>query len=299
MRAALRGTEIYFDVEGAGLVPDGPALREKPPAFVIHGGPGGDHSGFKPSFTPLSDHLQLVYFDHRGQGRSARGDPSRYTLDENVEDMEALRRHLGLGPVISIGTSYGGMVAMAHAARYPDAVSHLVLAVTAAHAGFIARAAQIVRKRGTPEQQRVCDTLWAGAFRTPEELAEYYAIMGPLYSHKHDPAAAAATRGRSTPSPEPLNLAFGPDGFLHRMDLRPELPRITAPALVLAGRHDWICAPEFSEELHQLLPGSRLRVFEDASHSLRLDVPEAMRAEILDFVAAPVTATPGVAPARG
>ncbi len=63
--------------------------------------------------------MQVVYFDHRGQGRSARGDVARYTLDENVEDMEALREHLGLGPIVSIGTSYGGMVAMAHAARYP------------------------------------------------------------------------------------------------------------------------------------------------------------------------------------
>ena len=144
MRARIRDTEIYFDVEGAGLVPDGPRMREKPVAFVLHGGPGGDHTGFKPGMTPLSDRMQLVYFDHRGQGRSGQGDPARYTLDENVEDMEALRLHLGLGPIVSIGTSYGGMVAMAHAARYPASVSHLVLVVTAAHAGFNARAREIV-----------------------------------------------------------------------------------------------------------------------------------------------------------
>ena len=284
MRAAVRGTEIYFDVEGAGLVPDGGALREKRPAMVIHGGPGGDHSGFKPAFTPLSEQLQLVYFDHRGQGRSARGDPALYTLDENVEDMEALRRHLGLGPVVSIGTSYGGMVAMAHAARYPDAVSHLVLVVTAAHSGFIARAEEIVRERGTPAQQLACAKLWAGGFQSAEDVLEYYAVMGPLYSRRFDAASAAAVRGRGTPSPEPLNRAFGPEGFLRRMDLRPELGRITAPTLILAGRHDWICAPEFSEELHRLMPGSRLRIFEESSHSIRVDEPEALRAEILGFV---------------
>ncbi len=285
MRAAVRGTEIYFDVEGAGLVPDGGGMREHRPAMVIHGGPGGDHSGFKPAFTPMAEQLQLVYFDHRGQGRSARGDPARYTLDENVDDMEALRRDLGLGPVVSIGTSYGGMVAMAHAARYPDAVSHLVLIVTAAHGGFVARAQAIVRERGTPEQRRVCETLWAGGFHTPADLQHFYEVMGPLYSCKYDAAAAGAVRGRSTPSPEPLNRAFGPDGFLRRMDLRPELKQVTAPALILAGRHDWICAPEFSEEIHRLLPGSRLRVFEDASHSIRIDAPDEMRDEILRFVA--------------
>src|SRR5438477_1402739 len=163
MRARVRDTEIYFDVVGPGLVADGERMRERPVAFIIHGGPGNDHSDLKASLSPLSETMQLVFFDHRGQGRSARHDAARYVLDENVEDMEALRRHLGLGPIVSIGTSYGGMVAMAHAARYPASVSHLVLVVTASHSGFNARAREIVAARGTAEQKAVCLTLWAGA----------------------------------------------------------------------------------------------------------------------------------------
>jgi proline iminopeptidase len=284
MRARLRGTEIYFDVEGMGLVPDGDMMRERPVALVIHGGPGGDHTGFKPAFTPLSAQMQLVYFDHRGQGRSAEGDPARYTLDENVEDMEALRMHLGLGPVVSIGTSYGGMVAMAHAARYPTSVSQLVLIVTAAHSGFIARAQAIVRDRGTVEQQRMCDMLWAGELNTVERLRRYYEVMGPLYSYRHDAQSAERTRGRGTNSPLPFNRAFAPGGFLREYDLRPQLDRIKAPTLILAGRHDWICAPEFSEEIHRLIPESELRIFEHSSHSIRVDEPEAMIEAIAGFV---------------
>ena len=284
MRARIRDTEIYFDVEGAGLVPDGPRMREKPVAFVLHGGPGGDHTGFKPGMTPLADKMQLVYFDHRGQGRSAKGDPARYTLDENVEDMEALRLHLGLGPIVSIGTSYGGMVAMAHAARYPASVSHLVLVVTAAHAGFNARAREIVAERGTPEQNQVVEQLWAGELNTEEKLQHYYTIMGPLYSRRHDPASAALSRGRGILTPEALNRAFGPGGFLLSYDLRPELGAITAPTLILAGRHDWICAPEFSEEIHRLIPGSDLRIFEHSSHSIRADEPQAWLDAIAGFV---------------
>ena len=284
MRARIRDTEIYFDVEGAGLVADGPRMREKPVAFVLHGGPGGDHSGFKPGMTPLAEKMQLVYFDHRGQGRSAQGDPERYTLDENVEDMEALRRHLGLGPIVSIGTSYGGMVAMAHAARYPASVSHLVLIVTAAHAGFHARAREIVAERGTAEQQEVAARLWAGELTDVASLQTYYRVMGPLYSVRHDPAAAAATRGRGILTPAALNRAFAPGGFLLSYDLRPELAAITAPTLILAGRHDWICPPEFSEEIHRLIPGSDLRVFEHSSHSIRADEPEALLDAIAGFV---------------
>jgi proline iminopeptidase len=282
----VRDTEIYFDVEGAGLVPDGATMRERAVAFVIHGGPGSDHTGLKPAFSPLVDTLQLVYFDHRGQGRSARGDVARYTLDENVEDMEALRIQLGLGPIVSVGTSYGGMVAMAHAARYPASVAQLVLIVTAAHAGFNARARQIVAARGTAEQQAVCAQLWAGELRTQEQLRHYYDVMGPMYACRHDPAAAAATRTRGILSPKAINRAFAPGGFLQTFDLRPELPRITAPTLVLAGRHDWICAPEFSEEIARLIPRARLRIFEHSSHSIRVDEPEAMIDEIRRFIGA-------------
>ena len=288
MFAALRDTRIYFDIEGAGLVPDGPRMRERPVALIAHGGPGGDHSGFKPSMSPLAEQMQLVYFDHRGQGRSGLADPgadpARFTLDENVADMEALRDYVGLGPVVSIGTSYGGMVAMAHAARYPDAVSHLILIVTAAHGGFIPRAQEILRQRGTPEQQRMAETLWAGEIRSSDALSHYFEVMGPLYALRNDPAAAEAGRARALHAPEPLNRAFGPGGFLHDFDLRPELPRITAPTLILAGRHDWICAVEFSEELHRLIPGSELIVFAESSHSIRVDAPEAMVRAIREFV---------------
>ena len=62
MRAAIRDTEIYFDIDGPGLVPDGPVMRERPMAFAIHGGPGGDHSGFKPGYAALTTAMQVVYF---------------------------------------------------------------------------------------------------------------------------------------------------------------------------------------------------------------------------------------------
>jgi proline iminopeptidase len=284
MLARIRDTEIYFDVEGAGLVPDGNRMREKPAAFIIHGGPGSDHTGFKPGLSPLADRFQLVYFDHRGQGRSAKGNSSKYHLDENVEDMEALRRHLGLGPIVSIGTSYGGMVAMAHAARHPTSVSHLVLIVTAAHAGFNSRARQIVAERGTAEQKAVCDALWSGKLDTVEKMRNFYEVMGPMYARKYDPVAAKASRDRGTLSPEATLKAFAPGGFLQTYDLRPELTKITAPTLILAGRHDWICPPEFSEEIHRLIPGSDLRIFEESSHSIRSDEPQALNDVIAGFV---------------
>src|SRR3546814_17759548 len=111
------------------------------------------------------------------------------------------------------------MVAMAHAARYPDSVSHLILVVTAAHAGFNDRARRIVAERGTPEQVAPCDDLWAGRLDSVEKLRRYYEVMGPLYSRNYDPAAAAAGLHRRLLSPAALPLAFPPAGFLRAFHL--------------------------------------------------------------------------------
>lgn len=281
MRAALRDTEIFFDVDGAGLVSDGSHMRERPTAFLIHGGPGNDHSGLKARYGKLTEKMQLVYFDHRGQGRSARGNPHKYTLDENVADMEALRQYLGLGPIVSIGTSYGGMVAMAHAARHADSVSHLILVATVSHSGFVARAKEIVAARGTAEQKVQCEELFSGRIDTPEKMRHYFEVMGPLYARKDDPALSKVGLERTILSPEALNRAHGPGGFLRCFDLRPELGSITAPTLILAGRHDWVCAPEFSVEMHRLISNSDLRIFEDSSHGIGGDEQQ----KFLDAVA--------------
>lgn len=284
MLAKVRETELFFDIDGAALVPDGSRMRERPTAFLVHGGPGSDHTSLKARYGKLADKMQLVYFDHRGHGRSGRGDPKTYTLDENVEDMEALRQYLGLGPIVSIGTSYGGGVAMAHAARYPASVSHLILVGTVSHAGYVERARQLAAELGTPEQVRCCEDLFAGRIDSEEKMRAFFLAMATLYARIADPAFSETGLRRSILSPEALNLAHGPGGFLRNYDLRPELGRITAPTLVLAGRHDWICAPEFSEEIQRLIPYSDLRIFEHSAHVIASDEPELFLDAVAGFV---------------
>jgi proline iminopeptidase len=282
MRAKIRDTEIFFDVEGAALVPDGPRMVERPTAFLLHGGPGGDHSGFKPAFSPLAERMQLVYVDHRGQGRSARGPKETYTLDNNVDDLEALRQYLGLDKVVVIGVSYGGMVALTYAARYPESVSHLVAVVTTPSYRFLGRARAILTERGTDEQRAMGDILWAGAFESEEQLQRYYAVMGPLYSLKFDPVKAAESRARGIRSVDAINEGFG--GFLRTYDVTGELHKVTAPTLVIAGRHDWICPPDQSEEIARLIPHADLRIFENSSHSVAADEHDALMYLIRGFV---------------
>lgn len=284
MRAAIRDTEIYFDVDGVGLANGPRGMIERPTAFLIHGGPGIDHTGSKAMCGPLTDTMQLVYFDQRGHGRSARGDASKYNLDENVEDLEALRLYLGLDRIVSIGASYGGIVAMAHAARYPNSVSHLVLVATFSHAGYVARARQLAAAQGTPEQIAQCAALFEGALDTPEKVQNYFLKMASLYSRQADPKAFDRAFEQIILTPAALNNAHGPAGFLRSFDLRPELASITAPTLVIAGRHDWISAPEFSEEIGRHIPRADVRIFENSAHTIASDEPKAFLDAIRGFV---------------
>ncbi len=257
-------------------------MVEKPVAFVLHGGPGGDHSYYKPWLSPLADKMQLVYIDHRGQGRSARGPRETYTLENNVEDLEALREYLGLDKIVLLGASYGGMVALSYAVRYPHNVSHLLAIVTVHHFGFLDRAKEILAERGTDEQKAVAEKLWAGNFADEAELSHYFDVMQPMYSLKHDPEAGKDAQARSIYSADAINEGFG--GFLRSYDLRDQLHKITAPTLVIGARHDWICAPEFSEEIASKIPDADLRMFEHSGHSVITDEHQAFLDVVRGFV---------------
>jgi len=281
MRAALRDTQIYFDVDGVGLAVDATGAHERQTAFVVHGGPGGDHTGLKLRLASLAASMQLVFFDHRGQGRSARGASSRYTLDENVEDMEALRRHLGLNSIVTVGASYGGMVAMTHAARYPEAVSHLVLIATAAHSGHVDCALESLRQRGTESQRALFQDVLEGRITSIAQMRKYFEVMAPLFSVRQPQGSPL---GAAILSPEAQNRAYGPGGFLRSFDLRPELSRITARTLILAGDRDWICPPDLAREIHGCIKGSTLKVFPDCGHLVATDATEATLEAIAAFV---------------
>ena len=81
------GFRLYFDVEGPGLVPEDTQMVERPTLILLHGGPGFDHTGYKPAFSQFADICQVIYLDHRGQGRSDRDTPDQWTLDIWADDV--------------------------------------------------------------------------------------------------------------------------------------------------------------------------------------------------------------------
>src|SRR5262245_11612531 len=96
MRVLVNGVRLFFDVEGASLVPSGPSIREKPTLLLLHGGPGFDHSIYKPAYSALADCSQVIYLDHRGNGRSDRGPKEAWTLAQWGDDVRTFCDVLGI-----------------------------------------------------------------------------------------------------------------------------------------------------------------------------------------------------------
>ena len=153
------GVQLFVDTEGAGLVPDGAAMRAKPTLLLLHGGPGYDHSGFKPAFSQLADIAQIVYYDHRGHGRSSRCPPSQWTLDTWADDVVRLCDALGIDKPIVLGQSFGGFVAQRYIARHPGHAAKVILSSTSPHLG-LARKLAMFEQLGGPAARAAAQAFW-------------------------------------------------------------------------------------------------------------------------------------------
>ena len=87
MRIDVADVKPFFDIEGLKLRPDGPAMRQV--LLLLHGGPGFDHSAYKPAFTKMATIVHLVYLDRRGSGRSDAGPANKWSLEQSVEDVHS------------------------------------------------------------------------------------------------------------------------------------------------------------------------------------------------------------------
>ena len=123
----MNGVRLYFDVEGCGLAARDRYMAARPTIVLLHGGPGADHSLFKPEFSAMADAAQVVYLDQRGSGRSDHGDPDLWTWDQWADDVAGFCRALDIAAPVLVGTSGGGRVAVACAGQHPGVAAALVL----------------------------------------------------------------------------------------------------------------------------------------------------------------------------
>jgi proline iminopeptidase len=253
MLAQVEGTELFYVEQGQGRG-----------LLVMHGGLGLSHGYFRPYLDPLGARARVVYYDHRGHGRSGRPPLATVTHEQLVEDAEALRRQLGLERMVLLGHSYGGTLALMYALRYQEHLDGLILCTTYPAFDYPEVIEANAARLGTPAQVAALGAWERGEVTTDEEFARFWRTVLPLYFYRYDPAVGHELDRDAIYSGAIFNKAF--------TELTPEynvvdrLREIRVPTLVLGARHDWITPLAQSERIHHGIPGSELVAFEESGH---------------------------------
>jgi pimeloyl-ACP methyl ester carboxylesterase len=283
MFVEVDGARLYFDVEGSGLVPNGPNMRERPTLLLLHGGPGADHTIYKPAFSILSDIAQVIYLDHRGNGRSSGDDPATWNLAQWGDDVRGFCDALGIEHPIVFGASFGGFVAQSYATRHPEHPAKLILASTAARMDFPS-VFDAFERLGGVEARRVAEAYWL--LPSSETRKHYRDICVPLYWAR--PSVGNHILSRAIIRDDVAIHFNGPANEQGRMDFRQALQTIQCPVLIMSGDLDPITPTAFSEEIACCLPRHlvRFEMFPGCGHIVEADDPERAFTVLRSFIAA-------------
>ena len=279
MHVTVNGAPIFFDVVGSKLAIDGGEMREKPTLIVLHGGPGFDHTIMRPYFDRFADTHQVIYLDHRGNGRSG-GARETWRLPQWGDDIRGFCDVLGIEKPVVYGLSFGGMVAMAYATRHPGHAAKLILSSTAARLHLDATYAMMA-KLGGARAETIARRFWTAP--SPEAAGDYMAECVPLYNPTQDPALEAGRTRAIMRTEVMFDFILGEQGA---MDMVGDLAKVACPTLVLAGGLDPITPLVCAAEIHAALPPglSTLEVFDAAGHGVHRDEPDRAEAVLRAFL---------------
>jgi proline-specific peptidase len=279
-RIPVTGGKVWYRVVGAGRTV---------PLLTLHGGPGAGHD-YLESLEALLDERAVILYDQLGCGLSdTPNDPSLWTIDRFVHEVDEVRDALGLERVHLLGQSWGGWLAIEYMLSHPQGVVSLTLASTSASTAQFVQEAQKLIDELPPDMR---DALRHGNDTQTYDDPAYVRAADEFY-HRHV--------CRLDPWPEPLqrtdknlegNQVYltmnGPNEFtvvgnLKDWDRTDRLGEITVPTLITVGRYDEI-TPTCAETLHRGIPNSELHLFEQSAHCAHLEERDKFNALLRDFL---------------
>ena len=250
----------YFHTGRTTLPTVPPDLTRGRLMVYVHGAGGNGEYGRKFLEVLAEDHSPLA-LDFPGHGRSG-GTESLGSVPEYGDFLDAFVRTLGLRPVVLVGHSMGGAVAIDFTLRHPEAVDALVLVATAARFAVSPQRLDLWRDvmRGRRQQPFTREAFSAA---TPESVVR----EGWAEQVKTDP-----------------RVRYSDLLACSRFDGAARLAEIRKPALVVCGRDDVMTPPALSEEIRDGIPGARLEVIADAGHALPLEKPQELGGAVRRFL---------------
>jgi proline iminopeptidase len=274
---SVRGVSLFVKVIGQGY-----------PMVLMHGGPGLDHITLS-AFRPCADRFTLVFYDHRCHGRSTGAEVSSMTWENLTADADALRQTLGFDKWAVLGNSFGGMVALEYALRYPQSLSHLLLIDAGGDSRWQQQnAPELLVQRGySPDTVETARRFFNGEI-APNEMVPAMRKLGSAYYHRLSPLLQAREMVLGLRMKiRPEAFIFGCGQLLKGWTVMERLGEIKVPTLVLAGREDFQFPPEHQEELAAGIPNANLVIVERAGHN----APSERPAEVIEAVKSFMSAT--------
>ena len=285
----------YFEVNGAKLWTV--SFGEGEPLFFIAGGPGNNHYGLR-RFDSLSTTSTLVYYDALGRGKSDTAKVvTEYTLERDIEDLEVLRKAMGFDKINILGHSYGGVVAQGYAIKYPENVSHLIIA-NSFHSYLMWQEncdnSNHEIKTNYPEiWEELMKVRLQGAVSSDPIHYEIYGRVPYGFLYGYNPENFQPS-GRK-PYPNPLNVKLyyqmvGRDGdFLVTSDIgtfdyRKQLKDLKMPILIYGGRYDRVAVPWMMVQYKMYCPQAEFVMFEQSGHNPQVEEPSALFNLIREFL---------------
>ena len=265
------------------------------PVIILHGGPDFDHGYLLPELDRLSDKFRLIYYDQRARGRSVENvQPQEVTLVSDLDDIDRVRRHYKLEPVVLLGHSWGAVLAVEYALRNPTRVSHLILmnpAPVSASDLAAVRKVYLERLGEAMDQQRAILASAAYQAGDPEAVAKRYRIHFQPSLKRPDDYEKMMARMRAgffSQGKAGILRARAVEDHLMRdtwdvpgYDLLPKLRGLTVPALVIAGDHDFMLGA--AEHIAAAIPGAELVTLKDCGHFAFLECSDEVRKAVNRF----------------
>jgi L-proline amide hydrolase len=250
------------------------------PLLCLHGGPGGSHDYMESMRDLARDGRRVIFYDQLGCGRSPYpDDPSKWTVELFVDEVDAVREALGLDHIHLLGQSWGGMLGMEYALTQPTGVASLVICDSPSSMVLWVSEANRLRAELPAEVQ---ETLLRHERDGTTDSAEYLAACDVFYDRHVC---------RVRPYPDYVQRSFdqiaenqvyhtmnGPSEFhcigtLKDWDVTPRLGEIELPTLIISGAHDE-ATPLISRTVQEGIRGSEWVMFEDSSHMPHVEEPE-------------------------
>jgi proline iminopeptidase len=249
------------------------------PLVVLHGGPGLDHSMFRPYLDPLADEFRLLYVDERGQGRSDRVEPATLSLEVFARDVDLLAEALELERFALLGHSFGAIIATKHAIELGTAAAYVISGGGDSSAKLmtdVEASLEALGEAGTPiaeswEQEK--------SVQSEEELLELLRVQMPFHFAGEPPSGYCED---TIGTPDVLRH-FANDGY-GEFDYVPDLGRVSTPTLVIVGDQDRTSPPRAARILHEGISGSELVVVPEVGHMSFVEAPEAYLGAVRTFL---------------